>query len=188
MQTNWLGLDDLRTDLVRFLGRRCRDSNEVDDVIQETMLRAARYRHGLDKAACLRGWCLRIARNVLADRHRRRHRNLGKSVAPELLDSIEARDTQHVEGGTVALGNWRMDRRVAIEWITAELGGLSLQDRNVLTSYYGGNGNSGETSRECGIPQRLVKVRLFRARRKLLQGMRKRMALSSNAESRANCA
>jgi DNA-directed RNA polymerase specialized sigma24 family protein len=70
----WSGLEELRPSLQRLLARRCRDAAELDDVVQETLLRAARYRAKLSERERLRGWAMRIAINVLRDRVRRRER------------------------------------------------------------------------------------------------------------------
>ena len=66
----WGELEDLRPALRSFLARRCRDESELDDVVQETLLRAARYRGSLTRSGSLRPWALRIAANVLCDRVR----------------------------------------------------------------------------------------------------------------------
>ena len=54
---------------------------------------------------------------------------------------------------------------------------LRWSDRQVLCSYYGGSPSCSRTARELGIPAALVKVRLFRARRRLLQALRERLQL-----------
>ena len=63
----WNGLEDLRPVLANRLRTRCRDENELDDLIQETFLRAARYRASGGEPRRLTGWLVSIARNVQHD-------------------------------------------------------------------------------------------------------------------------
>ena len=64
----WRGLAELEPQVRAFARRRCRDMHELDDVVQETLLRAARYRRGLTDETRLKSWTLRIAANVMRDR------------------------------------------------------------------------------------------------------------------------
>src|SRR5262249_2916342 len=50
----WYGLEELRPLLRNFLRRHCRDGFELEDVVQETLLRAARYRGSLSDSRNLR--------------------------------------------------------------------------------------------------------------------------------------
>ena len=69
-ESAWDGLEEMRDSLRAFLVRHCTDENDIEDVIQETFLRAARYRRRRP-VQCLRPWAMRIALNVLADARRR---------------------------------------------------------------------------------------------------------------------
>ena len=76
------------------------------------------------------------------------------------------------------LGRWELEKETALEVMTQALRGLKRADQRVLGSYYGGAQSCRETAAECDIPLHLVKVRLFRARRRLLRAIRARLALS----------
>ena len=83
--------------------------------------------------------------------------------APGPYDELEA---------PFRLGRWELEKETALELMTQALRRLKRADQLVLSSYYGGAQSCRETARECDIPLHLVKVRLFRARRRLLRGIR----------------
>ena len=58
---------------------------------------------------------------------------------------------------------------------------LRPDDRRVLGSFYGGAGSCRETARECAIPVHLVKVRLYRARKRLTRALRRGLSLEGTA-------
>ena len=180
----WTGLEEMRGLLRRFLARHSRDENEIEDVIQETFLRAARYRSNLVDVRRLRSWTMRIAVNVLSDTKRRGTRL--RSVAPE-DPSLELVDAT-AEGGPgeeqcFRLGRWLLEKDEALGHLQGALAELREDDRRVLGSFYGGLESCRETARECGIPGHLVKIRLFRARQRLLRSIRQRLALGDLASS-----
>lgn len=182
---DWTGLEDLRPDLRSFLARRCADENELEDVIQETYLRAVRYRTGGRPVRKFRSWILSIARNVLLDRLRRQERF--QSLSDQDVE-LEWRDEGSDEGPDkefYRLDRWTLDRESAIRHLGEALGYLREADRCVLSSFYGGGENSQATASKCGIPEHLVKIRLFRARRRLSKALRRRLALHFELETDA---
>lgn len=169
----WEGLEDMRDALQAFLARHCADENDIEDVIQETFLRAARYR----RAHCvqsLRPWAMRIALNVLADVKRRAGRMQGPDPDEEGFDPPAPPPTLQEDGGYRVGALW-LDGESARELLLRALGGLREQDRGLLDSYYGGELETLVTAHECGIPRPLVKVRLYRARQRLLGALRLRL-------------
>lgn len=177
---SWSGLQDLEPVLRGYLGRRCRDDSEVDDVIQETLLRAARYRGSLADPARLRGWALRIASNVLRDYVRRECRLKRAEMTEEGLDNLEGREPAPEEGGDdleFVLGQLVVERPAALHHLERALEELRQDDRRVLQSFYGGRQCCSVTAVECDIPRGLVKVRLFRARKRLGRVLRRRFLL-----------
>jgi RNA polymerase sigma-70 factor (ECF subfamily) len=166
---SWTALDDVLPALRRFLADRCRDDAELDDVVQETLVRAARYRATLSDPAKLRSWSFRIAVNVLTDRVRRETRQRlvasGSELLPDLTCPDSEEDLQEIEvDGQAEL------REEVLAVLTEAVADLRERDRRLLDSYYGGSGSCRETAEDCGLPQELVKVHLFRARRRL-QGL-----------------
>ena len=174
----WGGLEALRGSLKRFLVARCRDESELDDVIQETFLRAARYRHSLTDDQRLHSWVLRISLNVLRDRAVRVGRGPSLGLDEELCESIEGRE---VFPGDVREETWyrvdgeELDRESALGHLARGLEGLRAVDRSVLVAYYGGGESCSAAARDCGVSAHLVKVKLFRARRRLESLVRQRV-------------
>lgn len=179
-QAAWGGLEELRADLRRYLGQRCRDESEIDDVVQETLLRAARYRERLTEPAKLLPWARRIAANVLCDRVRK-ERRLDRVRGQEgMLEAVPATASAPGaaadDGGEVRCGSFVLDKHTALEVLAGELGALRSEDRELLVAFYGGAESCREAAETCDVPLSLVKVRLFRARRRLLRAMRRRLA------------
>jgi len=180
----WEGLEELRDGLRSFLGRHCPDENDVEDVIQETFLRAARYRRA-HRVKSLRPWTMRIALNVLADAKRRGVRTQAEPRTSEPFD-LPARHEASPADSSYRLGESWLDGETARDLVLRTLGRLRERDRALLDSYYGGELRTLVVSEECGVPQRLVKVRLYRARKRLLFLLRHRAARETCWKLRAS--
>jgi len=178
-EQSWEGLEELREPVLRFLAARCRDQNEADDIVQETFLRAARYRGSLADKGRLRSWVMRIASNVLRDRAVRSGRGPSLGLDEELCDAIEGCESFPGDGREETwfeVGGDELDRDSVLSHLAHGLSDLRPRDRSVLDSYYGEGENCTATAMRCGIPSHLVKVHLFRARRRLESLMRQRVA------------
>ena len=175
----WHGLEPLRDPLRKFLAQRCRDESEADDIIQETFLRAARYRGGLAHPGRLRSWVMRIASNVFRDTAARSCRG-PLVVDDEALERVEGREVAPGEDPREewleVAGEW-MDRDVLVRLLRTVMATLKADDRDVLSEYYRGGESCATTAAVCGIPRGLVKVRLFRARRRLEQLLERRVVV-----------
>ena len=64
-------LDNVASDLRSFFRRRLRETQEVEDHVQETLMTLHRARHTYDPARPFEPWLYAIARNTLADAFRR---------------------------------------------------------------------------------------------------------------------
>lgn len=172
----WTGLDSLRPVVLSFASRRCRDRSEAEDVVQETLLRAARYRSKLTDPERLDAWVLRIAANVHRDLCRREVRYARGEDPVRILDGasrVSARDDDtsddHLEGERLSVGE-------AMELLPRAMAELRREDRAVLERYYHGPECCLDLARHFRISRGLAKVRLFRARRRLLGLLRQRIA------------
>jgi RNA polymerase sigma-70 factor (ECF subfamily) len=89
-------LDDMSPVVVRFLGRRLHDREEVADACQDTFLAVHRARHTYQPRRPIEPWIFAIARNVAIDYARRRLRRSRYEIltdaAPEATPEAE-RDT-----------------------------------------------------------------------------------------------
>lgn len=189
MPHRWKSLDDLEPHLRRFLSTRSRDDAEIDDVLQETYLRAARYRESLEDPAKLRSWVFRIASNVLTDRIRRAARRRTVSVDEGCLEQLAAKDAEDEPEELVLVDGRREAREDVLKVLSKAMRELRDRDRDLLESFYGGAGSCRETADSCSMPERLVKVRLYRARTRLRRVVtaevsRKRQAASFAGEVR----
>ncbi|MCK6445184.1 MAG: RNA polymerase sigma factor [Planctomycetes bacterium] len=174
----WLGLDDLRPTLRSFLRTRCPDRSELEDVLHETLLRAARYRHSLADPRNLSGWTHSIAVNVVRDRARRLRRQERMESGNQLFDGLIGREPipgEEDHDDLLRFGPLVVERAVALRELEAALLELKPADREVLESYYHDERSCGETADMCGIPSPLVKVRLYRARQRLMRTLRRRL-------------
>jgi DNA-directed RNA polymerase specialized sigma24 family protein len=164
----WSGLEELRDGLRAYLVRLCADENDLDDAIQETFLRAARYRRN-HRVRNLRPWVMRIAQNVLADGRRRQTRSGMTLKTDEPLDVLVTSPVCVVEGVRIA-GGW-FEREAARELVRRGLARLRPADHALLEGHYSGGGDFGAAASDgtgaAGADRRLVKIRLYRARRKL---------------------
>jgi RNA polymerase sigma-70 factor (ECF subfamily) len=176
---HWKGLEGLEPELRRYLKRRCRDASETDDVIQETLLRAARYRPGLHEHQRIQGWVQRIATNVLRDQRRREGRLCQvRDEEAQPLEQLQGREGAPGEldpEDYLRVGGVAFERGTLLEQLTGAMDKLRDGDRRVLESYYHG-GSSQCAARELGIARRLVKVRLYRARQRLSRLLRQQLA------------
>ena len=163
--------------LFKFLLKRCRDENEADDLVQETFLRAARYRHNLSNRARLRSWVVQIAANVFRDHVRRAQRRPASGCEEELLERVESDEPvpgELASDDPFELGGELVDKEILLAHLRSAFRRLMERDRVVLASYYGGRQSTSSTAADCGIGPELVKVRLFRARRRLERAVRLR--------------
>jgi RNA polymerase sigma-70 factor, ECF subfamily len=129
------------------------DRSRAEDVVQETMLRAWRNSHVLERSpASLRAWLYTVARNIVIDewRTRRSERELSVAQVPE---------ADH--------GGDRTDD-LLLSWIVADaVMKLSADHRAVLLECYYRGASVAEAARRLGIPEGTVKSRSHYALRSL---------------------
>ncbi len=178
---SWTGLEELRPMLAAYATRRCRDQTEADDIVQETLLRAARYRPNLEDPDRLGGWALRIAANVHRDSMRREGRYVRPEQQEEWLHSIASEDDAEETCGAVAenyrLGELDVELDEALHHLPAAIGDLRAVDREVLLHFYKGNESCLDLARRFQISRGLAKVRVYRARKRLTRMLRRRLTL-----------
>lgn len=166
---SWRGLAELRPYLTRHLRRYCRDHNDIEDLVQESLLRAARYRESLADPRCLRAWVRRISWRVFCDRLQREARLPRAERGFEAFDELEGREhTPGTEGErrTVRVGPRTVEEAEALRHLEGALRRLKEEDRGVLAAHYAGRERE-ETARLLDVRPDMVKVRLFRARERL---------------------
>lgn len=168
--TNWDGLAERRVRLEKKVSGWSRDKSVVDDVVQETMIRAARYRGGLREPQRMDSWIERIAWNVLKS-HMSREARRGMSVLENAqLDAAEGREPDP-EIQLVEEVRWVCDIEVGSERLTALLEAairaLPDHERRMIRAAYSEEQSPSAISEAFGVRRALVKSRLYRIRQKL---------------------
>lgn len=178
---SWAGLEELRPLLFKHARKRCRDEAEAEDIIQETFIRAARYRPALNDPDRFKAWVLRIASNVHLDLLRREVRYSRTENQDDWLHSIESEDLGEGTSGVVAehgsLGSLEVEMHEALHHLPHAFGELPSSDREVLEVFYGGSENCLDLALHFEISRSLAKVRVFRARKRLTKALRRRIGL-----------
>ncbi len=178
-EISWDGLDLQLRALRAYLARRCHDANEADDVVQETLLRAARFRARLSDERNLRPWILRIAATVLRDHVRRERRQQRVHGSEALLAQMigreeepggwESEDLLSIEGQAVR-------RESLLEELELALAESEVEERRALARLYGAGlcCEAGEPVCASEPPMRRKDL-LYRARRKLQRRLTSRV-------------
>jgi RNA polymerase sigma factor (sigma-70 family) len=180
--TWWGGLVELEPLVRGTLARRHVPPADLDDLVQETFLRAARFRARGSAPEKLGAWVMRIALNVLHDRARRELRLAGPEALAEAveLDALVARESLATCVGEPGderwvLGGYVVTRDGALEALAGALDDLRSEESAILRCYYAEEQRSVAAARACGQPESLAKLRLYRARRRLSRALEPRL-------------
>jgi len=137
-----------------FLGRVTgRPRVDVDDLVQESLARALRFRGSFDTARPLWPWLKRTAFRVFLDQRTREH------SAPR---SAPAEPDEQ--------GAWDQDQVGQRDELRALLAQLTGTEREVLVSFHRDGRSVAEIAQTLGMPAGTVKSHLHRARRRLATG------------------
>lgn len=176
----WRGVDGLTEFLRRVLASRCRDEFELEDVVQEACVRAARYRSTLSDEARLRPWAARIALNVLKSRARRLQDARQRPLEEDEEDALADPEPEPRVPDLFRAGPWVVDREEALQHLRLAMAGLRDDDRRLLSAFYDGGESCRRAAHVCELSPGLAKVRLFRARQRLQRLVRRRISLSAS--------
>ena len=141
-----------------------RDRADAEDVVQESVLRALRYRHTLRDPADARAWFLAIVRRECASGRasaRSRVETIPFDAAPplQLVDSAAAPDE-------------RAAQRVRAEQVAAAVAALPERLRDVIVLREAEHCSYEEIAQVMEIPLGTVMSRLSRARERLAAALR----------------
>ncbi|MFO0712214.1 MAG: RNA polymerase sigma factor [Sandaracinus sp.] len=145
--------------VMRFALRLCPHATDAEDVLQETLLAAARGIGALEHEAALTSWLYTIARSHCVKRARRR-RDAPRALEP--LEAAEGEAAPSTDAPDESLGNRRLGR--ALEEAIA---GLEPIARDVILLRDVEGLSAPETADVLGIGLEAVKSRLHRARAQL---------------------
>lgn len=122
---------------------------ELEDVAQEVVARALRYRESYDASRSLWPWLRRMADRVVSDQ-----RAAGARL-PTLVEECDPADEERAP---------TLDVR---EEVARCLGQLSARERDVLVRFHRDGQSVSTIATALGIPEGTVKSHLSRARRRL---------------------
>jgi RNA polymerase sigma-70 factor (ECF subfamily) len=144
----------------RIVGGFLRNAQDVEDVSQETFLRAFQGLPGFRAGASFGPWVARIATRASFDRLRQRKR--GGEVAWEDLSPAEQR-----AAGDLVAGTDPADRAAARDLLDRGLARLLPKDRQVLVLADALGFSATEVGQALGCSSLAARIRLHRARRTL---------------------
>jgi RNA polymerase sigma factor (sigma-70 family) len=141
---------DLRLRAGREAGRLLRDPNEVEDAVQEAMMRAWRQRGSCRSPEAPEHWLRRIARNEAFRQHTRAAARQTDAL-PDDADPSEAPD----------------DGLVDRLFVAEALGRLGDDERRLVVMRYQLDLPDGAIAERLGVAPSTVRVRLHRLKNKL---------------------
>ncbi len=155
MKTKYLTYEALvraySKDLYRYCYWLCRDANVVDDIVQETFLRAWKSLDSLKDPNAAKAWLITILRRENARRFERKQLDLVDIEDYDVADSITTRAEQEVE-------NHLLRRQIYK---------LEVEYREPLLLQVIGGFTGDEISNILELNRNTVMTRLFRARNQL---------------------
>jgi len=152
----------------------------LDDLVQETLMRAARFRTSLQDADRLRSWVLRIAWNVMRDHVRRERRFRRAEGGDEALFEVEGREQAPglAAGLTcVTIAGRQFDREDVLTLLDRLWPELSSADRDLFDIYYTRGVGCRRAAQELEVSVQTVKMRLHRLRGRVRRALLKRSKL-----------
>ena len=154
--------------LFRLIGRFFHDRQAVEDLAQETFLRAFRYRKSYRNEVPLKHWLARIAIRLCYDALKKRKdlKELSLSdMNPGALNELEIRLSCENQGENVNPET----SLITTDLLEMSLAQLSEKDRMILILREVEGLTSKEVAKSLGLTTAGVKMRIYRARRSVLR-------------------
>ena len=142
---------------IRRIGlRRLRNRNEIDDFVQETLLRAFSKRSQLRDEAKFEAWIAAIARNLAREWNRAYHRRKRAEAADRTTEAVDSRNPLDV-----------LEKAEERELLKQAVARLNESDREILRARYVDDASYAELQERYGLSYSAVGLRLHRAKRRL---------------------
>lgn len=154
----------VRPRLFAFGRLMCRQREDAEDVLQDTLLTVFRKLHTLESPAAVQGWLFRIARNACLLKRRK------SKFAPKEVLSLDEFMPQRDGDGQPQIADWSNLPEVSAmnqelrEKLTEAIQKLPLNYRMVLVLRDVEGLTPPEAAQALGINQNVLKTRLHRAR------------------------
>jgi RNA polymerase sigma-70 factor (ECF subfamily) len=154
----------MRRRLVAFARRFVKDPHEAEDIVQEVLLRAEDGQASLRSDARAEAWLFRICRHAAIDhvRSRRVRRGVWACMPEEADDWAVPADPEGPSARATGLGEACRREREPLA-----LGVVPAHQRLLLELHYGRGLCQALLSRLSGLSSSALRVRLYRARRRL---------------------
>ncbi|NSZ77112.1 sigma-70 family RNA polymerase sigma factor [Agrobacterium tumefaciens] len=155
LETLRAGIADLAPALAAFARRFVRNDEDVEDLVQETMLRGLRSLHRFTPGTALKSWLFTILRNTFCTRYKVARREcIGLPAGIEQTMSVPANQ------------EWRMEH----EEVMRAVRDLDADQKTALMLVAGGTSYADAAS-ICGCRVGTIKSRVNRARESLRRNL-----------------
>ena len=142
---------------IRRIGlRRLRNKNEIDDFVQETLLRAFSKRSQLRDEAKFEAWIAAIARNLAREWNRAYHRRKRAEASDKTTEAVDSRNPLDA-----------LEKAEERELLKRAMTRLNDSDREILRARYLDDASYAELQERYGLSYSAVGQRLHRAKRRL---------------------
>jgi RNA polymerase sigma factor (sigma-70 family) len=138
-----------------------RNVEDAEDLIQDTFLKALKYKDRFEDGTNFKGWLYTIMRNIFLNNCKKQQ--LGRNIFGPSADSIQYELGSHAENNIYRTIN-ETDIRVAIETLRPDL-------KKPFQMAYEGY-QYEEIASDMGVPTGTIKSRIFNARKRLMEDLK----------------
>jgi RNA polymerase sigma factor (sigma-70 family) len=139
-----------------------RDAEDADDLLQDTFLKAFRYKDNFQEGTNIKGWLYTIMKNIFINNYKR------KMFQKTITDST---DNSFYIDSSINQSFDSISSQISEKDIWKQIDALS-DDYKVPFSMFLSGYHYDEIAEKIGIPMGTVKSRIFHARRKLMTSLR----------------
>jgi len=139
-----------------------RDSEDADDLLQDTFLKAFRYKDNFQEGTNIKGWLYTIMKNIFINNYKR------KMFQKTITDST---DNNFYIDSSINQSFDSISSQISEKDIWKQIDALS-DDYKVPFSMFLSGYHYDEIAEKIAIPMGTVKSRIFHARRKLMTSLR----------------
>ena len=143
-----------------FALRRCKSSEDAEDLSQEIVLKAYRALLARDDVEDAGKFIWTVAHNALCNYYRSAPKNVIGIPVEEMEELLACPETDE-------------ENEEAVKRLRQEIAYLTAQQRQIVVAYYFENKKQEQIARELGISVGTVKWHLFEAKKELKKGMEK---------------
>ena len=143
-----------------FTLKRCRSSEDAEDLSQEIILKAYRALLARDDVENAGKFIWTVAHNALCNYYRGASKNVIGIPVEEMEEILSCPESEE-------------ENEEAVKRLRQEIAYLTTQQREIVVAYYLENKKQEQIARELGISVGTVKWHLFEAKKELKKGMEK---------------